>query len=144
MPLRLLPLVAWVIIRNSNSWRNCYYLMIGFQSLNLAYLFCFYHPPAIRAKHAHDGKSRLQLLREFDWIGLFLFVTGCTLFIIGVSWGGTLHPWASATTVAPIVVGFCALVGLGFYERYGNMREALFPPRLFKQTRQYVRVILLC
>ena len=110
--------------------------MIGFQTLNLIFLFLFYHPPVFSTKHAHDGKSKARLLREFDWIGLFLFIAGCTLFIIGVAWGGSLHPWKSPETIAPIVVGFCTLVGLGFYERYSGIKEPLLPSRLFKQIRQ--------
>lgn len=80
----------------------------------------------------------MELLRGFDWLGLFLFIAGCTLFIVGVSWGGSLHPWTSAITIAPIVVGALTLVGLGFYEAYGNLKEPLLPPRMFNQTRQYV------
>lgn len=131
-----MPLVAWVIIRNTNNWRICYYTMIGFQALNLLLLFIFYHPPQFRDRQAEHGKTRSQILKEFDYLGLFLFVAGCTLFIIGLSWGGSLYPWNSGAAIAPIVVGFMALVGLGFYEAYGNLKEPLFPSRLFKAVRQ--------
>jgi hypothetical protein len=87
---QMMPLVSWVIIKHTKNWRNCYYLMIGFQCLNVVYLFLFYHPPAFKTKHAIDGKSRMQLLREFDWVGLFLFIAGCTLFILGLNWGGKI------------------------------------------------------
>ncbi|KAF2837083.1 MFS general substrate transporter [Patellaria atrata CBS 101060] len=134
---QIMPLVAWVMIKNTHSWRNAYYLMIGFQCLNVAFLFFFYHPPTFKTKHRADGKTRGELLREFDWLGLFLFIAGCTLFIVGVNWGGTLYPWTSATTLAPIIVGFMTLVGLGFYERYADLKEPLLPPRLFKQVRHF-------
>lgn len=135
---QLMPLSAWAIIKNTGNWRNCYYLMIGFQIINFAFLFLFYHPPSFQEKQAQHGKSKRQLLSEFDWIGLFMFVAGCTLFIVGVGWGGTLFPWKSATTLAPIIIGFMTLVALGFYEAFGNLTEPLFPPRLFKAVRQYV------
>ncbi|KAF2397466.1 MFS general substrate transporter [Trichodelitschia bisporula] len=139
---QMMPLIAWVMIRNTHTWRNSYYLMIGFQVLNFISLFFFYHPPAFKTKHKFDGKSKMQLLKEFDWIGLFLFIAGCTLFIVGVSWGGTLYPWKSATAIAPIVIGILTLVFLGFYERYSNVHEALLPPRLFKQVRQFTMPII--
>jgi hypothetical protein len=138
---QLTPLMSWAIIKYTHSWRNAYYMMIGFQCLNLIFLYFFYNPPAFRTKHANDGKSKLQLLKEFDWFGLFLFIAGCTLFIVGISWGGSLHPWKSAPTIAPIVVGFCTLVALGFYEQYSNIKEPLLPPRLFKQVRQLVGLV---
>ena len=138
----MMPLISWVMIKNTHTWRNCYYLMIGFQTLNLIFLYFFYDPPHFKTKHAHDGKSKLQLLKEFDWVGLFLFTAGCTLFIIGISWGGSLYPWVSGTSIAPIIVGFLTLVALGFYERYGNLQEALLPPRMFKQVRQFTLPII--
>lgn len=108
-----MPLVTWVIIKYTFNWRIAYYCMIGFQAINLILLWFFYNPPSFREKQAEHGKSRSQLLREFDWVGLFLFVAGCTLFIVGVSWGGSLYPWTSATTLGPLIVGFMTLVGLG-------------------------------
>lgn len=116
--------------------------MIAFQVVNLAMLWFFYHPPSFADKQAEHGKSRRQLIKDFDWGGLFLFIAGCTLFIVGVSWGGSLYPWTSATTLAPIIIGFMTLVGLGFYESYAPLREPLFPGRLFRATRHFAVPLL--
>jgi hypothetical protein len=132
-----MPLVSWIIIKKTGNWRNCYYMMIGFQVINLVLLCIFYHPPTFAEKKAVHGKTRMQLLRDFDWLGLFLFIAGCTLFIVGVSWGGTLHPWVSGATLGPIIVGLLTLLGLGFYEAYAPIKEPLFPPRLFRAMRQF-------
>jgi Fungal trichothecene efflux pump (TRI12) len=133
---QMTPLISWVIIHNTGNWRICYYMMIGFQVFNLAFLVFFYHPPQFKTKHARDGHTFGELVRNFDWIGLFLFTAGCTLFLCGISWGGSLHPWKSAPTLAPIIVGFFTLVGFGFYEAYAPLKEPLMPPRLFKRVRQ--------
>ncbi|KAF2008477.1 MFS general substrate transporter [Aaosphaeria arxii CBS 175.79] len=134
---QIMPLVAWVIIKQTGNWRIAYYMMIGFQTINLVLLWFFYFPPSFKEKQAEHGKSKRQLLREFDWLGLFLFIAGCTLFIIGVNWGGSLYPWTSATTLAPLIIGFLTIIGLGFYEAYGNLKEPLFPPRLFRAMRHF-------
>jgi MFS family permease len=133
---QVMPLVAWVLIKNTGNWRNAYYIMIAFQSVNLILLFVFYHPPSFAEKQAEHGKTKRQLIRDFDWLGLFMFIAGCTLFIVGVSWGGSMYPWTSATTLGPLIVGFMTLVGLGFYQRHGNIKEPLFPARLFRAKRQ--------
>jgi MFS family permease len=133
---QMMPLIAWVIIKNTHNWRIAYYIMIAFQTINLVMLFFFYHPPSFAEKQAEHGKTKRQLVRDFDWLGLFLFIAGCTLFIVGVSWGGSMYPWTSATTLAPLIIGFMTLVGLGFYQAYGNLKEPLFPKRLFRATRQ--------
>jgi MFS family permease len=133
---QIMPLIAWVMIKYTGTWRNMYYLMIGFQSLACVWLYCFYHPPTFKTKHASDGKTKAQLLKEFDWIGLFLFISGCALFIVGVNWGGTVYPWKSAGTLAPIIVGFFTLVALGVYETHGNLKNPILAPHLFRQFRQ--------
>jgi hypothetical protein len=126
-----------VIIKNTKNWRICYYMMIAFQAINLAMLLIFYHPPSWKEKRAENGKPAMQLLREFDWFGMFLFVAGCTLFIFGVSWGGSMAPWISAVVLCPIIMSLLTLVGLGFYEAYYPLKAPLFPPRLFRALRHF-------
>ncbi|PGH21416.1 hypothetical protein AJ80_03207 [Polytolypa hystricis UAMH7299] len=135
---QIMPLISWVLIRDTGDWRNAYYLMIAFQALNLIFLFFCYHPPAFATKHSDDGKSFVKLIKEFDWLGLVVFTIGCSLFLIGVSWGGTMYPWKSAGALAPIIIGLVMLICLGFYEAYGNVTEPLLPPRLFKEIRLFL------
>jgi hypothetical protein len=134
---QIMPLVSWVIIKETGNWRICYYVMIAFQTINLALLVIYYNPPSWKQKKSEHGKSAVQILKEFDWLGLFLFLAGCTLFIVGVSWGGSMAPWMSATVLAPIIVGLLTLVGLGFYEAYCTLAAPLFPPRLFRALRHF-------
>lgn len=130
------PLYAWAIIQATGNWRHCYYLMIAFHVFNVFYTFFTYHPPTFETKHAGSGLSRRQVVKDFDWIGLVLFIAGCTLFIVGINGGGSLHPWVSASTLVPIILGPCILIALGFYQAYGNIKEPLLPPRLFRHFRQ--------
>ncbi|KAF9885144.1 hypothetical protein FE257_000670 [Aspergillus nanangensis] len=139
---QIMPLIAWVIIRDTHNWRVCYYMMIGFQAFNFLFLFFFYNPPKFSDIQAEHGKTKTQILKDFDYLGLFLFVAGCTLFIVGLSWGGTLYPWTSAAAIAPIVIGLLTLVALGFYEAYANLKEPLFPPRLFKAVRHFTMPLI--
>ncbi|CAA9957232.1 AraJ Arabinose efflux permease [Pyrenophora teres f. maculata] len=134
---QIMPLVSWVIIKQTDNWRICYYVMLAFQSTNLVLLFFFYNPPSWKEKRIEHGKSAGQLLREFDWLGLFLFLAGCTLFIVGVSWGGSMAPWISATVLAPIIIGLLTLAVLGFYEAHYTLTAPLFPPRLFRAKRHF-------
>ncbi|KAF7554378.1 hypothetical protein G7Z17_g2973 [Cylindrodendrum hubeiense] len=134
---QLMPIISWAIIKYTGEWRNAYYVMIAFQVFNTGFLWAFYHPPSFSTKHGTSTRTKTDLLKSFDWIGLGMFITGCTLFIIGVNWGGTLHPWTSAGTLAPIIIGLLTLVALGFYEAYADIEEPLLPARLFKQVRHF-------
>lgn len=131
-----------MIIKETKNWRICYYVMIAFQAMNFAMLWFFYHPPSFKVKQAEHGKTKLQLLREFDWVGLFLFLAGCTLFIAGISWGGSLYPWVSGTTLAPVITGLLTLVALVVYENLTALKEPLFPPRLFRAKRHFTTPML--
>lgn len=131
---QIMPLISWVIIKYTGNWRICYYIMIGFQVFNLVFVILFYHPPSYKDKQG--DKNPWELAKKFDWLGLFMFIAGCTLFIIGLSWGGTLYPWTSAASLVPIILGALILVALGLYEAYVPLAEPLFPPRLFRAKRQ--------
>lgn len=103
-------LIARLFIQNTASgWRWSYYLGIICGAVAIVlYLLC-YHPPTYTQLHA-NGKSRTQQLRDTDFVGIFLFVAGCVVFLIGLSWGGTTSPWASAQTLCPLLIGILSLL----------------------------------
>jgi hypothetical protein len=52
-----------------------------------------------------------------------------------------LNHRASAGCIAPIVIGFCLLVALGFYEAYVDLAYPIFPPVIFKNTRGFTVIL---
>ena len=125
--------------------------MCGFHALAGAFLFCFYRPPTFESKHKRDAVSKWRLVSEMDFVGLFLLTAGCSLFLVGLSFGGRRFAWKSApgmmhifadgsltdklAVIAPIVVGLLLIVVLFFWDFYANLKYPLFPHRLFKQWR---------
>lgn len=134
------PIVAWALFDRTGTWRTAYYYMLAFHIVTVIFVFFFYHPPKFETKHKHDGKTKMELVKKLDFIGLALFVIGCCLFLVGLSWGGSIHPWKSAATIAPIVLGASTLIGLGVYENYAQLDYPILPPRLFKRVRKYVLI----
>ncbi|KAF1979756.1 MFS general substrate transporter [Bimuria novae-zelandiae CBS 107.79] len=51
--------------------------------------------------------------------------------------GGSLYPWVSATTLAPLIIGLLTLAGIVVYENYTTLQESLYPPRLFRAKRHF-------
>lgn len=77
----------------SASWRWCFYINFPFCFLGFSAALLFVDDVDVPlADHP----------RRMDWLGAFLFVGSTTSLLLGISWGGTQHPWASAATVAPI------------------------------------------
>lgn len=100
------------------GWRWNYYLNLITQAIAVTLFFFCYHPPSYA--QLHQGKSIRKQLAELDFGGITLFVGGLVSLVLGLSWGGGLYPWKSASVIAPLIVGFVTLVvfalyGMSFY-----------------------------
>lgn len=71
------------------------------------------------------------MIQDFDYIGIFLFVSGMVLFLLGISWGGNVYPWKSPAVISSITIGGVVLVGFFAWEIYHPMDEPLVPMHLF-------------
>jgi hypothetical protein len=122
----------------------CFHLVCAFHGFFMIVLVFTYYPPTFSTKHRSDGKTKMQLIKEIDYIGLFLFVAGCVLFLLGINYGGRQHPWNSAHVIAPMIVGVLCLVGLGFYEAYADLPLPIMPPKIFKKWREVTMLYVVC
>ncbi|EXM09516.1 fungal trichothecene efflux pump [Fusarium oxysporum II5] len=127
------PVVARTMIENIHEgWRWSYYLGIILSVITLALYQFLYHPPTF--SQLHVGKTRIQQTKELDWIGMSLFTTGCVLFLVGLSWGGTTYPWKSAEVLCTLVTGIMTLAGFFVYEAHFCSVKPLIPSSVFKNT----------
>jgi predicted MFS family arabinose efflux permease len=85
----------------------------------------------IYALHLHHEISSLRSkMARIDYLGMFIFVASTTLFLYGLTTGGTSDPWKSANVVAPLIIGFA---GLGvFVVIEGKVsKQPMVPLRIF-------------
>ena len=75
-------------VQASAGWRWNYYLSIIVNGIALVLLFIYYHPPNFEMLHI--GKSKWAQVKALDYGGMFLFIAGEVLFLIGIDWGGGL------------------------------------------------------
>ncbi|KAK2042030.1 major facilitator superfamily transporter [Colletotrichum somersetense] len=117
------------------SWRWIFGLGIIIEFIALAGTWFSYYPtPRPRGDFE---KTRIQQLKDIDWIGLGFFTFGLATALIGLTWGGTpAHPWNSPGVIAPIVVGF-AVLALGFFYDFKVAAHPIFPLKLFVMFRRY-------
>jgi hypothetical protein len=73
--------------------------------------------------------SLAQNISNLDWIGMALVVTGITIFVLPLSWAGSLFPWIAWQTLLPIFVGLILLICFAIYER--KPVAPIMPHRLF-------------
>ncbi|KAF2663016.1 MFS general substrate transporter [Lophiostoma macrostomum CBS 122681] len=139
------PLVGYSFIaKTSIGWRGAYWYMCAFHGFFAIVLIFTYYPPTFHTKHKNDGKTKTQLIKEIDYIGLLLFMAGCVLFLLGINYGGRQYAWTSAHVIAPIVIGALCLVALGFYEVYADLPYPIMPPRLFRKWREVTMIYVIC
>ncbi|KAH7038227.1 fungal trichothecene efflux pump [Microdochium trichocladiopsis] len=126
------PVVAYAFIAYQPiGWRGAYWYLFSFHCFAFILLFLFYKPPDFEMKHRNDGKTKLQLLAQMDWVGVFLFMTGGVLFLLGINFGGR-------------TARGCCFIAVGFWCAFMDLKYPLFPPKLFRQVREFDMVIVVC
>ena len=139
------PLIGYVFIAYTGiGWRACYWWCFSWEVVTAVMLFFFYHPPTFETKHQDDQKTKWQLVKELDYVGLILFTAGCLLFLLALNWGNGIHPWKSAWIIGPIVVAFVCFIALGFWEAYAPLQYPILPPHLFREWRRFTGFLVVC
>jgi hypothetical protein len=57
-------------------------------------------------------------LWKIDWSGLVAFVGSTVSLLFGITSGGVLYPWKSASIIVPLVIGFLGVVAFLFIEAF--------------------------
>ncbi|KIW32624.1 uncharacterized protein PV07_04155 [Cladophialophora immunda] len=118
------------VVHTEQGWRWCYYLILILNAIATVLYFLFYHPPTFEMKH--KGVSKRQILKEFDYVGAFGLMTGVTLFLIGLNWGGGLYSWNDAHVIATMAVGGVIIFALPVWEAFSKVKDPFIPLRLFR------------
>lgn len=137
------PLIAnaFIVYQPKVGWRGCYYVLIGIELSSFLCWFFFYHPPTFRMKHGQQA-SLVDYIKKFDYVGTTLYTGGLLIFMMGLSWGGSVYPWASASVIVTIVVGFVALVAFVLWECFVDLKEPLVPMHIFSNYSWNASVLL--
>lgn len=111
-------LIARLFVERTSAGCRWNYILGAIFSVLAGVLYhFFYHPPTFAQLHVR-GKTRWQMVQAIDFVGIVLFVAGCVLFLIGLSWGGTTYPWASAPTLCTLLGGLAVLVAFVVYGKF--------------------------
>jgi hypothetical protein len=122
------------------GWRWCYYIGIIYGVPAIIGTAAFYFPPS--RPQLDFEKTRWQEAKELDYFGIFLYTTGLTVFLVGLSWAGSpAHPWDSASVIAPIVVGVVVFAACFAYS-FTIPKAPFFPSKLFKQVREFTVLLV--
>ena len=100
------------------SWRWIFYINLPVGAIALAAIWYNLHLPVRRTEH------------KIDFLGAFLLGISATSLLLGLVWGGTVHPWLSPTIVG---LGFGFIVSAVIFVLHERRAiEPIIPMRLFK------------
>ena len=108
------------------SWRWCFYLNLPLSAISMVVIIFLL--PLRRVKG-----GIWQKLKILDWYGSILTIAWAVLVLLGLSWAGNEHPWASAAVLAPLIIGL-ALLGLFLLVEWKLVKLPLVPLQIFRSS----------
>ncbi|KJY00781.1 hypothetical protein TI39_contig312g00027 [Zymoseptoria brevis] len=72
-------------------------------------------------------RPRSGVLREIDYMGAFLSISGVALLLVALQHGGLTHPWTSDVVLATLIIGVFLIIGFCVWER--KLAKKLMIPR---------------
>ncbi len=136
--------ICGVIIANQlvskATWRWCFYIAIIYSVISVVGTALVYFPPS-RPRRDYE-KTRWQEIKEIDYLGIVLYTSGLTVFLVGLTWAGSAaHPWKSASVIAPIVIGVVVFIACFVYD-FTVPQQPFFPLDLFRRYREFTVLLV--
>lgn len=120
------PIVGGALVSISkDSWRWIFRLNLPLTVMTTC--FCVFFMPL--KKVTGDWKRKVQAI---DFIGCFFALSGTSVLLIGLTWGGGEYAWSSAHVIATLVVGVLVSIAFVLWEWKGGAVAPLVPMRIFK------------
>ncbi|KAL5324576.1 hypothetical protein ACEPPN_009122 [Leptodophora sp. 'Broadleaf-Isolate-01'] len=138
----------------SVSWRWCFILNIPIALIGIVITFIVLRKELLGPQKilgVDDAGSPLENSTSFrtrlgarlatvDYGGQILFLSGMSLLILALTWGGSTYPWADVHVLAPLIIGAVTFIGFLVWEylmgpgrvlalRYPR-KQAMIPTRL--------------
>jgi len=116
------------------TWRWCFYinLPIGAAAIVLVTLCLQTPPPRPPSQMAPSAATCTSKLAQMDLLGTVVLISGMVCLLLALEWGGSVHPWNSATLIGLLValgVAVVCFVGIQVWKQ----DMGTVPPRIMKQ-----------
>ena len=120
------PSVLWAqLIASHSSWRNCGAFCGAWAAAGLIMTTIFYFPPPrVNSK----GLTRREVIKQIDFVGGFLSVTGMIVFMAGLQWGGYQVTSSYCENFAPTYANRRSLVFMAHGARPRPPLHRILPP----------------
>ncbi|KAI0473596.1 putative efflux pump [Xylariaceae sp. FL0804] len=119
------------------TWRWCFFINLPIGTVTiLVIIFFFQHPPQARAQ----AQNLWQRIRQFDPLGLVLFVPAIVCLLLACQWAGTKYPWKSVRIILLFIV-FGLLTIAFFILQHLQKANATLPLRILSNRTVWASCI---
>lgn len=135
------PVIGGAFADSSATWRWSFYI-----NLCVAALFAPVYLFMLPAVNPQPGMSKFDLFKKLDFVGSILVLGTFCCGITGLSFGGSLFAWKSATIIVLLCMGVILLVLFGIQQAYclfTTYERRLLPAQYFR-SRTLVLQFIAC
>ncbi|KIW76454.1 hypothetical protein Z517_11200 [Fonsecaea pedrosoi CBS 271.37] len=126
-----------VAVHTAPGWRTLFWIIVAANGLATLLVAINYFP----AKPLAAGmKTRRQLLKEFDYVGLALATAGPTLFFVGIKYVPT-YGAKSGYFLGPFLAGIALMVCLGCHQAF-YASNPIMKRFLFRRVREFTLILV--
>ncbi|KAK4936733.1 hypothetical protein LTR10_022457 [Elasticomyces elasticus] len=119
---------------NPAGWRVIWYIEIGLFAFSGVILYFLYNPPPRPEQISH---THLQRVKKLDLVGIFLLVSGVTLFSIGLIWFDNPYSFKDPHVNTPFAIGLVLILCL-IYHQIRVKKDGIFHHQLFNQRNVWI------
>jgi len=110
----------------NTNWRWCFGINLPIAGAGLIVALVLLRPvllgpqplPELQLQGGHNGhRQRLKArISTIDFGGQFLFLSGMSLLILALTWGGGKYRWDDAHVIAPLILGAALFIFFVYWE----------------------------
>lgn len=90
-----------------------------------------------------ENVSLMCYIKDFDYVGIVLYIGSFLVFMMGFNWGGGVYLWKLGYVIGSIVLGFIGFVFFVLWEFFVKFKEFFVLMYFFKNGFWVVVIILL-
>ncbi|KAL4902755.1 hypothetical protein BDW74DRAFT_180454 [Aspergillus multicolor] len=115
---------------SATTWRWCFWINLPVGGVTLVIVLLIFNPPSSCVPEPASWQS---ILKQLDLLGVVLFITAMTCYLLALEWGGGVKTWGDADVIGTLTAA--GIIALLFCLQQWFMHDSAMIPRGLLLTR---------